>query len=181
MTGIVEFPRPVAVAEIEAVPREIAIETDANERAALARRFDLIAIATLTATITLARAPGRSIVLRGRLRADVVQRCVVTLDPVEARIEEGFETRFAQGGDAADDTAFDPLSDEIVEPLPDTMIDVGELVAQHLGLAIDPYPRRPDAELATPETVTGAATGTPASPFAILREHGVGRQRRSRS
>jgi hypothetical protein len=45
------------------------------------------------------------------------------------------------------DLELDVEGAEAPEPVLDGWIDLGELAAEQLGLAIDPYPRKPDAEL----------------------------------
>jgi hypothetical protein len=47
-----------------------------------------------------------------------------------------------------------------------TAIDVGEAVAQSLALALDPYPRAPDAEAALKEA--GVTSEAETGPFAAL-------------
>jgi hypothetical protein len=42
------------------------------------------------------------------------------------------------------------------------MLDLGEAAAEQLALALDPYPRKPDARL------LGAAEDPPGFPFAAL-------------
>ena len=56
-------------------------------------------------------------------------------------------------------------SDEEFEFYSGGKIDLGEMVAQHLGINIDPYPRKPDAAL--PTTEFGAIIEKP-QPFASL-------------
>ena len=45
-----EFGRPVRIDTIGNEPRQIAIEADAGERAALAKRFDIVRLDVLSAT-----------------------------------------------------------------------------------------------------------------------------------
>jgi len=57
--------------------------------------------------------------------------------------------------------------------VPDGWIDLGELAAEQLGLAIDPYPRKPDAEV--PAEWKGELAAAPAAverpnPFAALEK-----------
>ena len=54
------------------------------------------------------------------------------------------------------------------EPLVDGQIDLGEVVAQFLAVAMDPYPRKDDAEL--PESIQSeeAAEADKPNPFAQL-------------
>ncbi len=160
------------------------IEASPGECRALATRFELVAIDRLSATIRLGRLDGGPMVrVRGRLSADVVQACVVTLEPVPAHVVEEFGALFApeavisaRAHEESGDLLQDPFS--LDEDLPEAMagggIDIGELTAQHLSLALDPYPRRPgvtfdgfDDTAAHPETVTN-----PFEALAVLKRSG---------
>src|SRR6267142_5330683 len=76
---------------------------------------------------------------------------VLTLDPVTQELDDAFRLVFKK--DLADER--DPESGEAVlsahadspEPLSGNLLDVGEIVAEQLSLAADPYPRRPGAKL----------------------------------
>jgi hypothetical protein len=57
----------------------------------------------------------------------------------------------------------DPLADE-PEPLEGDRIDLGEIVAEELALAIDPYPRAPGAELAAAAPAAGDTEPVPGPP-----------------
>ncbi|MEJ0067454.1 MAG: hypothetical protein WDO24_00310 [Pseudomonadota bacterium] len=68
-----------------------AVATSPDERAALARRFELVDLPGLAAEVRLRRVrAGRYVEIDGSVRAAVVQHCVVTLDPVAAEIDEPF-------------------------------------------------------------------------------------------
>jgi uncharacterized metal-binding protein YceD (DUF177 family) len=139
----VEFSRPLVADERRGRMR-FAIEAGEAERAALARRFSLPSIGRLACSGTLAPAPGGRWRLRARLDAAVTQLCVVSLEPFEARLEEDFEIEFvpADGGDGPE---LD-IGAEDAEPLPQGgELDVGEIAAQQLSLALDPFPRAPSA------------------------------------
>ncbi|WP_448189698.1 YceD family protein [Azospirillum sp. sgz301742] len=135
------------------------IEADEAERTALAARFELEAIGRLKATVRLTRTQGGEMVRAvGELEADVVQTCVVTLESVHNSVKELFESLFAPPAlvpDTPDDMDFDAsIADEdIIEPIVNGRIDIGELTAQHLSLALDPYPRCPGVEV--PEELRG--------------------------
>lgn len=139
----VEFARPLVADERRGRVR-FALEASETERAALARRFALPAIGRLACSGTLSPAAGGRWWLRARLDAAVTQLCVVSLEPFEARVEEDFEIEFvpADGGDEAE---LD-IGAEDAEPLPPGgELDVGEIAAQQLSLALDPFPRAPSA------------------------------------
>ena len=119
-----------------------AIEATEAERAALARRFSLPAIGRLACSGTLSPRAGGRWRLEARLDALVTRLCVVSLEPFEARVEEGFGIDFAPADEGAE--AELDLEAEDAEPLPaGGELDVGEIAAQQLFLALDPFPRAP--------------------------------------
>ncbi len=170
----VELSRVVTVGEIVADGgRTMTITADDQERAALARRFGLVDIAALGAEVRLRPTPIGDLDVRLALRAAVAQRCVVTLEPVDETVEEMFLLRFSRDGDPEDEDwdVGDP-DDPLVEAWPGAELDVGELVAQHLSLALNPYPRVPGATLpkGTPADGGVPENGEKPSPFARLQE-----------
>jgi uncharacterized metal-binding protein YceD (DUF177 family) len=155
-----EFSRPVALDRLP--PGETAYEIAATpeERAALARRFALLALDRLEARVRLCALAGGLWRLSAELSADVRQECVVTLEPVAGRIEDRFSLVYGAGADEAEVVLSGEA--ELVEPLPEGALDLGEVVAQQLSLALDPFPRAPGAAQALP------AETAKASPFAVL-------------
>jgi uncharacterized metal-binding protein YceD (DUF177 family) len=69
---------------------------------------------------------------------------VVSLEEFETLTEERFRLRFVPAGRESDDD--DPDSDDEIAYTGAT-IDLGEAAAEQLALALDPYPRKPDAVL----------------------------------
>jgi uncharacterized metal-binding protein YceD (DUF177 family) len=138
MSGV-EFSRPVEVGRLGAAEVVYDIAANETERAALGRRFDLVSLDRFDAHVTLHRVAGGMVRLNATLSADLVQTDVVTLDPVPAHIEDEFTLLF---GDEADDAGALDSDAELVEPLTDGRIDLGEAVAQQLSLVIDPYPHQ---------------------------------------
>lgn len=146
--GAVEFSRPLAVAEVRRDRRGRRIEASPSERADIARRLGLQAVEALTANIeAIARNGGRAIEIRGHIVADVIQNCVVSLEPFASRIEDDILTLFTTEPEAvsAVEVDIDPESAMDTEPLTGGTIDLGELTVQTLALALDPHPRKPDA------------------------------------
>ena len=165
-TDIAEFSRPIDLARLGDHEVTHAIEATAAERAALATRFGLMLINSLTATLRLRRVRGGAAIrLAGTFAADLAQACIVTLEPVHQRIEEAFEVLYATDP-TFEESAVGADSDlDWPEPLPEGLLDLGETVAQQLSLALDPYPRAPGVELG------GQWSGEPATsanPFAGL-------------
>jgi hypothetical protein len=163
---IPEFSHIVPLSEIglKAVHHNLLANDD--ERAALAKRFGLIALDRLTAEVSLS-SDDIGIVTKGSLSADVLQVCVVSGALVPAQINENFAIRFLP------EPAFEPDAEiELEVEECDTMfhdgriIDLGEAVAQTLALAIDPFPRSPNAEEVLQEA--GITDTQPTGPFAAL-------------
>ena len=155
-----EFARPLTLAEAERAPRRFAVEADPLEREALAQRFGLPRIDRLAAEGTIRR-HGRGWRLEARLTAEVVQVCVVTLEPFPTAIAEDFVVDYAAEEGPGQRGEIDLAGDD-AEPAPTGgILDLGEAVAQQLALALDPFPRRPGAALQ-------AGPDAPAGPFAVL-------------
>lgn len=163
-----EFSRRFPLDSIGSTPRSVSIEATADERAAIATRFGLAELETLNATATLT-ASARGIETAGRLAARIVQSCVVTGDAVAARIDEMFTLRFVEADVLASGTEEIELSDsdcDLIE-IEGGAVDLGEAVAQTLGLALDPFPRCA-AEQARGDERKWVA-GEEAGPFAGLK------------
>jgi uncharacterized metal-binding protein YceD (DUF177 family) len=159
-----EFSRPV---RLTPEPREVTLEANTAERAALAARFGIIGIHALSAQLALRPEPGGTIRVRGTLLAEVEQGCVVTLEPVRQRVEAALDLRILEEGETPADE--DPDSPDEIESQGGTA-DLGEAVAEQLALALDPYPRADGAELPEfdpPEEPEPAPPARP-NPFAGL-------------
>lgn len=168
-----EFSRPYRLDSIGGEPRPVAIEANAAERAALAARFGLQSIASLTAEATIRR-EGQQVWSEGRLRAQAVQSCVATGEPVPARVNETFALRFDPGSPGREEEMELDESDLDILPYEGGAIDLGEAVAQGFALALDPFPRAPDAEAMLREAGVkkeedAEADRLAASPFAALK------------
>ncbi|HEY8290108.1 MAG TPA: DUF177 domain-containing protein [Acetobacteraceae bacterium] len=134
------------------------VEATPDECAALAERMMLPGILALSCRFRLT-CEGPLVFGEGHLRARVVQTCVISLDEFETAVEERFRIRFVPAGQEDDDS--DPESDDEI-PYEGNVVDIGEAAAEQLGLVLDPYPRKPGAEL--PES----DAEVPPHPFAGL-------------
>jgi len=162
-----EFSRVVALAPLPDSGREERLEASAAECAALARRFRIPAVDRLAARLLLRPEPGGGVLATGTLWADVVQACVVSLEPVAQHVEEPVTLRLLPPGDEPSDDPDGP--DEI--PIEGDAVDLGEAIAEQLALALDPYPRAPGAKL--PDAGQGdGATGAFGALAALRRPGG---------
>jgi uncharacterized metal-binding protein YceD (DUF177 family) len=165
--------RRVEAASLPATGIDVSVEATENQRAALAGAYKLVAVNGLSATATVT--PGRrgSLVVEGHVTADIVQSCVVSLESVAQHIDESFSIRFvpADSQEAAlpkpgAEVVVDPTQPDPPEIMEGSGIDVGALVEEIFALAIDPYPRAPDAAL--PADLVEPPQERKTSPFAVL-------------
>jgi len=161
----VEFARPQRVDTIGDDARTIEIDADAQERAALAKRFDLIGIEKLTGKFTIRR-DAAGIVAEGRVAAAVTQACSITGDPLPATVDEPVALRFVAEEDSGQDEVELGDSDIDVIPYDGGTIDLGEVAAETMALALDPFPRGPNAEVVLKEA--GVLSEEQAGPFGVL-------------
>jgi uncharacterized metal-binding protein YceD (DUF177 family) len=167
----------VRVHEIGGIARREAIAASPAECAALAARFDLLALDRLAADLAVVRDAG-GIHVTGRLTAAGAQACVVSAEPVPFALDEAVDLRFTDAALPDADEVELAGTDLDVLPIEGDALDLGEAVAQSLGLALDPYPRAPDdARAAAARFVIteaeaeaiAAADKARANPFAALR------------
>ena len=173
----VPFSYPVKVGHISANPVEVHVEADVEERAGLARLWNILEVKSLKATMTVSRWKRDGVRVKGHVSAVIAQACVVTLDPVEAAIEEDFEQIFVPEGsklarivtDEAGEMLLDPEGPDLPETFVGDTIDAGALVAEFAALGIDPYPKKPGAQFAGHIESNDAEDRRP-SPFAVLKD-----------
>ncbi len=163
-----EFSRPVEVAEVGAEGLRLEIVAVAAERAALARRFGLVGLDRLTAAATIAPVSRTLFRVEARFEAEAIQTCVVTLDPVPARLSVSFSALFGEGGPGLRALLASGEDEDEPEPIEGGAIDLGETVAQHLVLSLDPYPRKPGASL-PPQDAPDEAAGKPFAGLEALK------------
>lgn len=173
MTGSGLLGWRVAVAGIAPAGEEVAFAAAPRERATLAKENGLVEVKALCLTARLDRDAKGGVTVEGRLTAEIVQSCVVTLAPVAQSIDEPVSVRFVAAGSPELPASAKPGAEIVIhadEPDPPEILDgpwldLGALAQEHFVLAIDPYPRAPGATLG-PEAV--APEGDDDSPFAAL-------------
>ena len=138
-----EFSHIVKLDEIGVGRSKIRLSADPVALEALATRFELAGLENLDAELAISR-DSKGILAEGRMRSTLSQYCIATSDPVPAVLDESIKIRCVP-------EPVDRLEIELEADDCDSMfyegqsIDLGEAVAQSLGLALDPYPRSPDA------------------------------------
>lgn len=146
------------------------ISPDADGRAAIADALDVLQIKKLVfkgALIPMGRRDWR---LEADLGATVAQPCVVTLAPVNTRIEDSVTRSYIADWDAPDADEIEIDAEDTDEPLP-ARLDLVDVLLEALTLALPAYPRRDDAPsdvVAVTEPGKEVMTDADARPFAGL-------------
>lgn len=145
---------PVAVDDIPDTGLHMDVDAPAEVRAGIAELAGLRELSRLSAAFDLVR-QGEQVNVTGQVSATIGQTCVVTLEPIENKIEEAVGIAFAPlpAGTAADVEGGDRRKGaaEPPEPLVNGRIDLGALASEFLMLGIDPYPRKAGAQFTPPE------------------------------
>jgi uncharacterized metal-binding protein YceD (DUF177 family) len=175
-----ELSRPLDVAGLPEGGKAIDFQADEAERQAIARRLGLAALNSLRVDGHVEPVKrGRIAVFEGTLQADVTQSCVVSLDPIQSRIDVPLRTELVNEAEAAERESSDLEEEEEGdwEVVEDGAVDLGELAVQLLALSLDPYPKRPDLQDAPPvEMGDGEAEdsreneASETNPFAVLKK-----------
>jgi hypothetical protein len=163
---------PITVAQIPDTGLHRDIEAAPAARTAMAATAGLREVLSASASLDVTPVSGGRVQVVGRVRARVGQTCVVTLDPIENDIDEPIDLIFAppeqipELSDLVDDAAeSDTEIPDPPEPIEHVVIDLGRLATDALFLALDPYPRKPDAVFEPPAVVADPED----HPFAALK------------
>jgi len=171
-----EFSHVVEVDRIGPQGLQMQLEADQAARTALAYQLRILGVLSLKADLKLVpEALAGHFRLTGQIEAEVEQACVVSLEPVRQRVSEVFVRRFGPETEAKPEAELgegeaewlDPDADDPPDPIAGGQIDLGAVVAEELALGLDPYPRRPGAEVPDSYRET-AKEGSKISPFAAL-------------
>lgn len=159
-----EFPFMLEAQKITQKPTPLEMEATPAECAAIAKRLDLLSPLFLKASLKVTRlTDGVRLEVTGQLNAQCTQACVYTLEPVETKInaeikafymDDAHVASFTKNAkkkalqDGDDDMLEREMPDDADEPeeLVNGKLPLGELVVQHLSLALPPYPQAAGAE-----------------------------------
>ena len=140
-------------------PTEISFEADEEEREDLARRFSIEGFKSAKADLVIQKTAG-IVEVKGTFDCVIVQNCVVSMEAFDSTISEPVEGWFTDKESTVSFAAAKKereivkhqaeveILDEKEDPEPviEGRIDLGELVAQHISLAIPAYPHKDGVE-----------------------------------
>ncbi|MCE7998049.1 MAG: DUF177 domain-containing protein [Rhodobiaceae bacterium] len=169
--GLPGFTYVVAREDVSDDGLEVVLKAGDAARALLVERYDLLTLDVLNAQLVIEPWRKKGLKVAGTLEAELAQSCIVTLDPVPARVTSEFTLLYLPedvSGRRAMEVAVDPLAEEPPDPLPVEGVDLGEAVAEQLALVLDPYPRVEGAEFADAESSESGSEKKP-NPFEVLK------------
>ncbi|MDF1748003.1 MAG: DUF177 domain-containing protein [Alphaproteobacteria bacterium] len=143
-----ELSEVIEVDEIPSKGLQVLLKADTAQREALARRFDILSVNSLSADCRLSMLAGGPMVrLQGTILAVVEQSCVVTQAPLKQSLSVPFSLEFAPPSMVEENVELTLADADPPDVILEGKIDVGEAVAQQLALALDPYPRQDGVDL----------------------------------
>ena len=169
-----EFSRLCSPEDLEEGTTQLQLVANDMERAALAKRFGLLELGHLSASVTLIKEPDptQPILMSAQIRGTVVQECVVSLVHISSAIDEQINCAFAPDDAPKSDNLevdIDPDGEDPPEPIVDGHFDVGGLIAEYFGLYIEAFPRVEGAEFVA-STISSDKDEAEENPFSILKK-----------
>jgi hypothetical protein len=137
---VLEFSRPLLVDRVPRKGSHEVFSAEPAELAALAKRFKLVALHKLSARLLGVPWRGGGLKVTGSVEANLDRVSVVSLETFNATQKFEVERFFLPPS-----ITVDPVLDD-ADPIEDGIVDLGELVAETLGLELDPYPRQAGEE-----------------------------------
>ncbi|WP_292053665.1 MULTISPECIES: YceD family protein [unclassified Brevundimonas] len=141
------------------------LEPDAAQRARIAKALDLVSLENFTADLNVVPTVS-GWRMTGRVIADVVQACGLTLEPLPSHIDRDFTVNLVEKLEVPvnEDGEIDiELDDEFPDEVEEGKIDLGQYAVEQLFLSLDPFPRKEGAVFEQPPEPVEI------SPFAALQ------------
>ena len=168
-----EFSRLISIFDIEADGFEVKFSANSKECDALAKRFSIKHIQSLSAKLIFSNPDRESLPnLEAKYVAEITQICVVTLEPITSIIESKFCCTFKENdaSDIEEELEFNINDVDPPELIDDGFFDAGELVSEHLLLEIDPFPRVVGAEFCQTKMYSAPKAKNKFNPFETLKK-----------
>lgn len=163
-----EFSYIVDTTRLPAAGLKVSAAADGAALTALAKRLSLEYLKSLTVEALVKPVNKRQVRLTGTVEGVAGRICVVSLRPFESVVKEDFSVLFeAQEAEDVRKTEIDLdfSEDEDKDDLINNKIDVGETAVEYFSLALDPFPRAPDAVF-----TDRIDAGEKENPFAVLEK-----------
>ncbi|MCK5747014.1 MAG: DUF177 domain-containing protein [Oricola sp.] len=157
-----EFSYEIELGEVGRQGKVFRLAAGEDERRRVAERLGAPSVEKLEGELRVS-ATKTAIRVEGSIDADLTRECVASLEPMQERVAEDFEIDFLREAPEPEEGEEGWETPEVHEG---DRLDLGELLVQHLSLAMDPFPRKEGAE-SLAETYAPKET---ISPFAGLKD-----------
>jgi len=173
---------PVSLQRLPQKGLIVKIDADQRDLEALRDFHELRDVKSFKADLQIIPWKKDGIRVRGVVKAEIVQSCIVTLEPIDAKIDTEVDTIFVAENSRLARLPLDENGELIISAegpdIPETFsgdtLDAGAIAEEFFELAIDPYPRKEGLEAASPVVVTygedDSEAEKPANPFAALKD-----------
>ena len=164
-----EFSRIFEVSELDGAVVSKKLTATEEELQGLLKRFGVETLNAVGADLKIEDGPESAVLVSGTVRASLSQICVVSLDPVDEVIEEPIAVTFLpEASEAFVEEEAEEISDADLEPFDGETLDLGEMVAQQIAAAINPYPRKDGVEFGFADSLEDNGKAERENPFAVL-------------
>lgn len=166
MTDLPPLPysEPLRLHQIGAgLERRLTPDVEARKR--IARALDLQALNAFEADIKLVPTVS-GWRMEGRVVADAVQTCGLTLEPLPVHVDRKFSVQMVEATEREPDEEGEidlEMDDDSPDQIEDGRLDLGQYAVEQLALSLDPFPRKPGAVFEQPKEPGEI------SPFAVLK------------
>ncbi|PQZ84502.1 MULTISPECIES: DUF177 domain-containing protein [unclassified Brevundimonas] len=166
MTDLPPLPysEPLRLHQIGAgLERRLTPDVEACKR--IARALDLQALNAFEADIKLVPTVS-GWRMEGRVVADAVQTCGLTLEPLPVHVDRKFSVQMVEATEREPDEEGEidlEMDDDSPDQIEDGRLDLGQYAVEQLALSLDPFPRKPGAVFEQPKEPGEI------SPFAVLK------------
>ena len=170
MTDHPPYSLPFELAALSERGAELSLSPDGAECSRIAAWLGALDLPRLTATVRLSRGDDEVYRYDAEFKAEVVQACVVTLEPVPSvhmgRAQRLFRVRAKPSRRHKQETEVVVVADdnEAPEVLSSSLLDLAAPILEELSLLLDPYPRAPGVKFEAPKEEADPKD----SPFAVL-------------
>jgi len=169
MISVIPFSYPVDLSSLSERGFEDAFEIPEAACLAIAKSYELDGLEDFKAKLHLTRASKNEYVLKGHFSVTINQTCIVTLKPVQTKINQVFERRYvvtSRRRERRKTTTIDVQLGVLEnETLSGPSLDLTAPVLEEFALIIDPYPRIQGAAFDGRKEAESAKE----SPFEVLQ------------
>jgi uncharacterized metal-binding protein YceD (DUF177 family) len=171
-----ELNRPLDLSKVSKEGRELTLALTPETAEELAKACGIEAVSKLSGNLLVRPWRKTGFSVRGSFEAQIIQLCVVTLEPVQETVAEDIERFFlpAEEMQQIEEKTLDEIElyfdeSDPPDPLDGTTLDLLSILSEQLLLAKSPYPKAEGANLPAAEKSDMEAEEEAAKPFAALK------------